>query len=362
MWLGHKLHERRFLNNENEIHGKDAFITINSQVARNIAPKFTEVVKLLVDLDIIERDFFQAGVKSYGYRFANSQLRRATRRRVPLNDPKMAARINKHRKKEISTRTDRWLHSMLSNLALADVDQGYLDNIAGVSYRESGGSVEDKLEAYGYWLERIACQEHVWSRDDQGRRYSIITNLKRELRSLLRVDGQRLMQIDISNSQWLFLALEMRRDGIDCPDYFQACEQGLLYETVAETAGSTRPKVKKALTQRSLFSANDAPCQKSKIKKTFDRLFPEIARYLFDAKKHGDGSRLAKTLQAAEADLIIDKVCGRLRREENVKFLTPVHDCLLFLPEAGDYIRSVMLEEFAKLGLRPRLEVKDLES
>ena len=168
LWLGHKLHERRFLNNEDVIHGKDDFITINSQVARNIAPKFSTVVKLLIDLDIIERDFYEPGAKSYGYRFADPQLRRATRRRVPLNDPKMAKRINEHRQGEASTRTDRWLHSQLFKLGLTDVDEGFLNHIAGLSYRESGGSVKDKLEAYGYWLERIACQEHVWTRDDQG--------------------------------------------------------------------------------------------------------------------------------------------------------------------------------------------------
>lgn len=360
LWLGHKLHERRFLNAEGEIQGKDAFITINSALARNIAPNFSTVVKLLVDLDIIERDFYQPKSKSYGYRFADPQLRKATRRRVPLNDAKMVARINKHRQEEISTRTDRWLHGMLFQLALADVDQVFLDNIAGLSYRESGGSVKDKLEAYRYWLERIAYQEHVWSRDDQGRRYSIITNLKRELRSLLRVDGQRLMQIDLRNSQWLFLALEMRRAGIACREYSDLCQQGLLYEAVAERAKSNRSKVKKALTQRCLFSPNDAPCQRTRIKRAFDRLFPEVAKYLFVAKRHGDGSRLAKTLQAAEAELIIDTVCGRLRREGKVKFTTPVHDSLLFLPQDGEYIQTVMEQEFAKLGMRPRLESKEL--
>lgn len=261
---------------------------------------------------------------------------------------------------QISTRTDRWLHGHLFQLALAEVDEPFLNKIALLSYRENGGSIEDKLEAYGYWLERIAHQEHVWSRDDQGRRYSIVTNVKRELRSLLRVDGQRLMQIDIRNSQWLFLALEMRREGIDCQDYSEACERGVLYETVAEAAKSTRPKVKKVLTQRALFSDNDAACQRTKIKRTFDKLFPEVAMYLFDAKKHGDGSRLAKNLQAAEAELIIDNVCGRLQREARVKFVTPVHDSLIFLPEDGEYVRSVMAEEFAKLGIEPMLEIKEL--
>ncbi len=123
--------------------------------------------------------------------------------------------------------------------------------------------------------------------------------------------------------------------------------------------------MKKLLTQRALFSPNDAPCQRTKIKKTFDKLFPEVAKFLFRAKtvkshEQKAGSRLAKTLQSAEADLIIDKVCGRLRREGRVKFVTPIHDCLVFLPEDGDYVKAVMDEEFGKLGIRPKLEPKDL--
>jgi hypothetical protein len=360
MWLAHKLHERRFVNNENEIYDPDAFIRINSRFARNICPNFSTVVKLLIELDIIERDFYQPKTKSYGYRFSNLQLRKATRRRVPLDDAKMAKRINSHRQKEVSTRTDRWLHSMLFKLALDDVDEAFLNKIALLSYRERGGSIEDKLMAYAYWLERIAYQEHVWSRDDQGRRYSIVTNLKRELRSFLRVDGRRLQQIDIAKSQWMFLALEMRRAGVACHDYCDLCEQGELYETVAKAAKSTRPKVKTILTQRALFSPNDVPCQRTKIKNAFDKMFPEVAEYLRDSKRNGDGSRLAKTLQAAEAELIIEQVCGRLRREGQVRFVTPVHDCLLFLPWDSKYVRSVMLDEFAELGIQPRLEIKDL--
>ena len=91
-------------------------------------------------------------------------------------------------------------------------------------------------------------------------------------------------QIDISNSQLTFLALEMRRDGVECCDYFTLCEQGQLYEHVARHSGTTRAKVKKAITQRALFSPNDAPCQRSKIMRTFARLFPEVVSYLRQAK------------------------------------------------------------------------------
>ncbi len=280
---------------------------------------------------------------------------------MPLRDPKLAKRINDHRSKQATTRTDRWLRSQLFKLALAKIDEDFLMTVGRIAIRENGGKLEDKLEAYQYILERIANQEHCWKPDDQGRRYSLVTNMKRELRRLLRVDDQRLQYIDMPNSQLTFLYPGMIRDGVECPEFFGLCQEGRLYRHVAQHARTTRPRVKKAITQRALFSPNDAPCQRSKIKQTFDKLFPAVASYLYEAKECKDGgSRLAKRLQFAESDLIIDTVCGRLRQEGRVKFVTPVHDCLIFLPGDATYIKTVMEEEFAKIGICPRLEVKDL--
>jgi hypothetical protein len=359
VWWTHKLHERRFVNTDGVIYGKDDYVPIKSAYARQIDPDFRHVVKLAVELEIWERDPYEQGTKSYGYRFTDPDIRHAKRRRVPLGDAKFAKRIDKHRKKQATTRVDRWLRAQLYQLALTDIDEGFLKTVALLSVKENGGTIDNKLEAYHYVLERLRKQEHAWQPDAQGRRYSLVTNLKRELRSLLRVEGKQLQQIDISNSQLTFLALEMGRDA--CPQFFALCEQGQLYEHVAHHAKTTRAKVKKAITQRALFSENDAACQRSKIMRTFDRHFPEVADYLHRAKDCRDGgSRLAKQLQFAEADFIIDRVCGRLRREDNTKFVTPIHDSLVFLPKDADYIKSVMEDEFTKLGICPKLEVKGL--
>ncbi|GAA4444254.1 hypothetical protein GCM10023156_02360 [Novipirellula rosea] len=244
---------------------------------------------------------------------------------------------------------------------MAEIDEEFLQQVALSSVSEHGGRSQDKLDCYRYVLDRIDRKEHLWTPDDQGRRYSLVTNLKRELRSLLLVDGKRLQQIDIANSQLTFLALKMRSEGVECSEFLKYCERGRLYEHVAKHSKSTRAAVKKAITQRALFSTNDAACQKSKIKKTFDRLFPEVAAYLERVKSVKDGnSKLAKALQFAEADLIVGRVCGRLRREGQVDFVSPIHDCLVFLPKDADHVKSVMADEFAKLGLQPLLEVKTL--
>jgi hypothetical protein len=153
----------------------------------------------------------------------------------------------------------------------------------------------------------------------------------------------------------------MKKKGIECRHFFQLCEQGQLYEHVAKHAMSSRKAVKKAITQQALFSANNAKCQSSLIKKTFDKLFPIVARFVYEQKDKPEGnSEFAKMLQAAEADFIIKRVCRELRLKTNIKFVTPVHDCLLFLPEDAQTIKTVMRDGFKRIGLKPSLEVKDL--
>ena len=101
----------------------------------------------------------EEGTKSYGYRFVDSGVRCARRRRMPLNDPKLAQRIDNHRKKHVTTRTDRWLRSQLFKLGLGEIDEEFLRTVADVSVDEKGGDVRDKLDACRYVLQRIGKQE-----------------------------------------------------------------------------------------------------------------------------------------------------------------------------------------------------------
>lgn len=86
-----------------------------------------------------------------------------------------------------------------------------------------------------------------------------------------------------------------------------------------------------------------------------------MADYLYRAKLLKDGNKLlAQRLQKAESDFMLMTVCDRLGREKGVSFVTSIHDSLLFLPRDGDYVKDILLEEFAKLGVRPRLEARSL--
>ena len=58
----------------------------------------------------------------------------------------------------------------------------------------------------------------------------------------LRVDGQLLVQIDVSNSQPLFQAVVAERCSVVCPTYKEVCEEGRLYEFLGEKTGLARKR------------------------------------------------------------------------------------------------------------------------
>lgn len=84
MWFVHLLHQRRFINANCDILSKDDYVTIKSEYARNVTPQFRQMINVLLEKDIVERDHYQVGVKSYGYRLVDPALRHAKRTRQPL--------------------------------------------------------------------------------------------------------------------------------------------------------------------------------------------------------------------------------------------------------------------------------------
>ena len=151
----------------------------------------------------------------------------------------------------------------------------------------------------------------------------------------------------------------MKRRHLPCGDFLERC-QGDVYQYVADHARTTRAKVKQANTQRALFAPNDHRCQRSRIKRAFDRLFPEVAGYIQECKD-GDHRELAKQLQRAESGFMLRTVCNRLRLERPDLFVVTIHDSILCLPNDAEYIRGVMLDEFGKHGVQPRLEIKAMD-
>jgi hypothetical protein len=70
-------------------------------------------------------------------------------------------------------------------------------------------------------------------------------------------------------------------------------------------------------------------------------------------RPHG---RFAVKAQYEESRFVIYSVCERIRRERPDCWVATVHDSILTPPDTVDCILAVMREEFARLGVAPRLE------
>ena len=134
---------------------------------------------------------------------------------------------------------------------------------------------------------------------------STITNMRKDLRQHLRVDGERLMEADVRNCQPLALVAVLEEQGVECPEYRRLCEEGTLYEFLAERAGVSREQAKRELIACAFFGRNGS---RSPTKTAFGKAFPKAARAIREIKRK-DYTELARRLQKAESSVIVRTAC-----------------------------------------------------
>jgi hypothetical protein len=347
---------------------KDAWIDLHYDYFDRRLPNWRKLRPMLLDgiLERTEEEEFPLldivvprgvkGGKCYGYRFKNEEYRNARVRKRSIINPKLIEMIEAHR--NVKYPVQRWLQKNLQQAEMADVPEETLLELAA-------GEDDPQVRYYTYKEQIDLIREKAWIfvADKFSRRiHTNLTQLKRELRAGLRVAGEPLVQIDIKNSQPLFIGLAARRMGVDDRRYLELCQVDL-YQHLADQGGWTRSQVKEQLTQAALFASNGSPHQRLPVKQLFDAQFPKMAtfiHYMKDGKKTEANpkphNKLAKLAQKTEANFVIyDGVCERIRRERPDCWLGTIHDSLLMLPGDVDYGLAVMRAEFAKLGVEPRL-------
>ena len=365
----HLLHLFRVLREQD----REAWVDLNYDYCDTHVVEWRKTIRRLrathiLERTVIEEDPYGLGIdrprgvngsKSFGYRFANPAYRLATVRKIRLSNPRILDRL-----KETSVKypVQRWLRRHLEHLTIEDVPAMVVERIAQTNYQdEQMGTVQGRAEAYRQQIRLIQDRSWSFSVTPSNRRInSNVTNLTRGLREYLRLDGQPLVEIDIKNSQPLFVGLLAKDAGVDCDDYLRLCEQDL-YQHLSDVGGFTRKDVKTQLMQRALFAGNRHRYQRLPVKRLFDRLFPAMAKFLKEQKR-GEHNQLAIAAQYRESRFIIYTVCERVRKERPECWLATIHDSVLCLPDMADYVISVMREEFDRLGVKPRLEPRELGS
>jgi len=189
-----------------------------------------------------------------------------------------------------------------------------------------------------------------------GRFHSTVTNMRKELRKYLRVDGETLMEADTKNCQPLMLVPVLEATGMPCPEYRKLCEDGTLYDFLAGKTGLEREQVKEEFIASVLFGKSRSP---SETKTAFREAFPQVSRAIREIKRK-DHAELSRRLQRAESDVVIRTACERLRKERPAMFFTPIHDSIVAKSCDIETVACVMRDSFASFGLRPKITVKPL--
>ncbi len=187
--------------------------------------------------------------------------------------------------------------------------------------------------------------------DSYGRMHTNYTILKSFIRkNCLLIDGEETCEIDIDNSQPLFLTKIMSDSKWISEDEFylfkELTKSGKYYEfLMQELKINDRSKVKE-LTYKVLFGKNAA---NSKADKLFKSIFPTIHNFIKLYKKEkGDYRMLAYDLQKMESELIFNKIIKKIMDyNPDIKVIT-IHDSLVVSKKHKSEVNAIFQSELIK--------------
>lgn len=214
----------------------------------------------------------------------------------------------------------------------------------------------DDVDIYNRNIYSVECinDGHIFYHfDSYGRMHTNYTILKSFIRkNCLLIDGLETCELDIQNSQPLFLTKLINESGsrwVDADElsvFTQLTTSGKYYQYVMDMLGESNKKKVKELTYKVLFGRNMG---NSKADKAFKNLFPTIHKFikLYKAEK-GDYRILAYDLQKAESNLVFNKIIKNIMiNYPEIKIIT-IHDSIVIPRLFKDVVTSIFEMELKK--------------
>lgn len=214
----------------------------------------------------------------------------------------------------------------------------------------------DDMDIYNRNIYSVECinDGHIFYHfDSYGRMHTNYTILKSFIRkNCLLIDGLETCEIDIQNSQPLFLSKLINKSNSKWVDleelsiFTQLTLTGKYYQYLMDMLKEPNKKKVKELTYKVLFGRNMG---NSKADKSFKSLFPTIHKFikLYKSEK-GDYRILAYDLQKAESNLVFNKIIKNIMISfPEVKIVT-IHDSLLIPRLYRDKVNHIFETELKK--------------
>jgi hypothetical protein len=240
-----------------------------------------------------------------------------------------------------------WISTELRNSLYEDLFKVQIDS-------EKVNSILEQydMNSIQYKKNKLACDYiadknifNIW--DSYGRFHTNFTTLKKSIRnSCLKIDDQNIKELDIKNSQPLFL-IKYIKNCSELKLFKTLTYDGTLYDYIAQKYNISRDNVKK-LIYTVFFGKNHLNCQSSRI---FGELFPNILMQIKNIKKENkDYTYLSKMLQEAESKFIFSLVEEIKNKINNITVFT-VHDSIYFQEEYYDQVNTMFIKKLKQLCL-----------
>jgi hypothetical protein len=348
-YLIHLIYEQRAL-----YRIKTEYVPLKALYLRKILRDQKYYRELLENAGIIECDHtYIKRSKSFGLKLTDKYAEQDYNK-VPIKTQKITKKI-------LETKTDldpnnKIHHFLFNNLKKVNINYEEAYKLLDISDKDT--FIVNKIR-----LGKIHNKDWFFKQDEYGRVHTNLTTLSSKYRAYLDVENENLINIDIRNSQPLFLLLTLREEiqehTIRCAlfetnneltKYADLVQVGNLYEFFSEVYNCDRDSAKKKIFVE-IFG--------KKISKEFRAVFPNLSQVIDDIKGK-DYRRVAWMMQRKESQLMINQVCGDLLAQDENIFLATIHDSILTTKQNVDATKTAILTRFNALGISPTLKVETL--
>lgn len=371
------------------------FAILSSVIIRRVMGRdYAKIVRSLIDAGVLLRAPYHEG-KSYGYRLADEYLsQRPTW--MPVRNPEILSRIQRERQRYGAEQAALRLpiHEALNRA------QRSLDILPEARAAVEQLPAKSRLCQHVH-VDRIERRDFRLTISTTGRLFNGLSGVKRELRRLIHLDGSPIGCVDICNSQpailgnllahgippqWAKRVHNIKHYGLSslsCPclppplspfsppvvDFVEIATSGVLYDSLAASAGLSRPFVKKRFLVDVLAKKWRYP---SEVERVFRERFPDVWEWIQtvngipgrrpkDPKhrskaKHSPNrtANLIRLLQRVESLLVVETLSPDLVKRIPIVTL---HDAIFSrqqdLEEVEEAFDKVLEDIGWKLALKP---------
>ncbi|CAG7581243.1 MAG: putative DNA polymerase I [uncultured marine phage] len=257
--------------------------------------------------------------------------------------------LKKYRKNVLALNVDKtnynWIEEdirkkIVNDLFYVDVDIKKAQSILDTLEKET-------LDKNEYSVECVKDKHIFFHFDKYGRCHTNFTVLKSEIRKeCLSIDGEEIEEIDIRNSQPLFLAIliEKYNDTLNCVDpgeyefFKDLVINGGFYSYYMDDTGIKNKKDAKKGVYKVLFGRNLDDDENY----NFKNLFPTVYDFILIYKEHfGDYKALAYELQRSESNFLFNSIIREIMEYNPEIKLFTVHDSISYSKRYSEEVNQI---------------------